>query len=317
MSMMSYTNLINETMEMYQKGDYLEAYDFITENSSEVQGNEAQIYNFRYSLASKAEVYDTAIELMKEAIIEKGYWYSYSYLTADDDLEPLKQYEEFNELAGICKLRESEAKENAKPDLKVITPEHSDEHDRLPLAIALHGNQENILLTEQYWDSPVLDNYRIALPQSSQIEFSGGFSWDNLEKGSRELAEHYKNMIETYEVDSDNILIGGFSAGARVALYAVINDMIEVNGLMFVAPWLPDIDEWEPLLHKLKAAGIKAYVICGEKDQDCLENTMKFIDLLNRHDIPNIYRVVEDLDHEYPEPFDADLQNMIGFIKNI
>lgn len=36
------------------KDDYLEAYNFITENYQGVKGNLAQIYNFRYTIANKA-----------------------------------------------------------------------------------------------------------------------------------------------------------------------------------------------------------------------------------------------------------------------
>jgi len=41
-----------------------------------------------------------------------------------------------------------------------------------PLIIALHGDQENIETTEDYWNSCVDKNFILALPQSSQIQFS-------------------------------------------------------------------------------------------------------------------------------------------------
>jgi len=45
--------------------------------------------NFRYCMASKLGDLELAIRLMREAIIDKGYWYGYEYLLEDDDLKPL------------------------------------------------------------------------------------------------------------------------------------------------------------------------------------------------------------------------------------
>lgn len=60
----TYTSLINRTLEMYMKGDYLEAYNFITENYKGIKGNLAQIYNFRYSIANT----DNFNEILPKAI---------------------------------------------------------------------------------------------------------------------------------------------------------------------------------------------------------------------------------------------------------
>jgi hypothetical protein len=143
------------------KGDYLEAYNFITENYKGIKGNLAQIYNFRYTIANKAGLEELALQIMRE----------------DEDLKSLNKYKEFNELVGICKKRESEAKRNEKPDLKIIVPDKMNEQYKHPLIAALHGDQENIKITEDYWSSCIHKNYLLALPQSSQIQFSEGYEW--------------------------------------------------------------------------------------------------------------------------------------------
>lgn len=187
MSDITYTNLINTTLDLYIKEDYLKAYNYITENAKKVKGNHAQIYNFRYSIACKAGLNDLAMEIMNEAIVEKGYWYSYDYLLEDDDLKPLTKYDNFYELAKICKERELEAKRNSKPDLKIIEPKNLVNNEKYPLLLALHGNEENILITEDYWSSCIINNYILALPQSSEIGFSDGYYWNDVKKGSDEV----------------------------------------------------------------------------------------------------------------------------------
>ncbi|MFZ5966420.1 MAG: alpha/beta hydrolase [Bacillota bacterium] len=314
MSGMTYTNLINETLALYFQKDYVKAYNFITDNASKVKGNHAQIYNFRYAIACRAGLNELAMEIMREAIMDKGYWYSYDYLMSDDDLKPLYDYKDFGELANICKAREIEAKKNSKPDLKVFMPNNLADNNKHPLIIALHGNGENILITEDYWNSCVKNNYMLALPQSSDIEFSDAYGWNDIEKGTEEFEKHYEKMVENYNIDSKNITIGGFSAGARVALYAVLKGVIQAKGFIFVGPWLPEIEEWETLLDELKVKGVKSYIICGDKDEDCFEGSKKFVEMLNQRNIPNIFKVIEGLKHDYPTDFDKELEEAIKFI---
>lgn len=240
---------------------------------------------------------------MREAIVEKGFWYQYNYLIEDEDLKSLNKYKEFGELLDICKKRESEAKRDEKPALKIIMPNKIDEKYKHPLIIALHGDQENIEITEDYWSSCVDKNFILALPQSSQIQFSEGYEWKDIEKGARELKEHYENILERYNIDSDNIIIGGFSAGGRVALYSILKDIIQVKGFILVAPWLPEIDKWAPLLDKIREKGIKGYIVCGDKDDDCYECTRKFTDLLSSKKISYELKIFKGLDHDYPDNF--------------
>jgi predicted esterase len=193
-------------------------------------------------------------------------------------------------------------------------PDKTNEQYKHSLIIALHGDQENIEITEDYWSSCIQKNFLLALPQSSQIQFSEGYEWKDIEKGAREMKEHYESILEKYNIDSDNIIIGGFSAGGRVALYSIMKDIIQVKGFILVAPWLPEIDEWAPLLDKIREKGIKGYVVCGDKDDDCYECTRRFTDLLNSKKITYELKIFKGLDHDYPDNFNEILRNAIEFI---
>lgn len=314
MKRITYTSLLNRTLEIYMKGDYLGAYNFITENYKGVKGNLARIYNFRYTIANTAGLEELSLQIMKEAILEKGFWYQYNYLIEDEDLKSLNKFKIFGELVDICKKRELEAKRDEKPDLKIIVPDKMSEQHKHSLIIALHGDQENIEITEDYWSSCIYKNCLLALPQSSQIQVSEGYEWKDIEKGSRELKEHYKNILEKHNIDSDNIIIGGFSAGGRVALYSILKSMIQAKGFILVAPWLPEIDKWAPLLDKIRDKGIKGYVVCGDKDDDCYECTRRFTDLLSSKKISYELKIFKGLDHDYPDNFNEILQKAIEFI---
>jgi len=314
---LTYERLLNRTLELYRRGDYSGAYDFITRNAEKVNGNVAQVYNFRYSLASRAKRYDLALGLMREAIIDRGFWYSYDYLIEDDDLRPLGGDERFRQLVSICKEREDEAKRNTRPDLKLVNPIEGHGDKRPSLFIALHGNQQNMRLAEENWSSSVLADCILALPQSSQIDFSDAFGWNDLEKGARELKEHVERILSTYDVDPGSTIIGGFSAGARLALYSILHDVVDVKGFLFVGPWLPEIDVWEPLLVKLRNKGIRGHVICGDKDADCFESSNRFAKMLDRAGVVSRYDIAKGMDHDFPDDFKQNLPRFINDLKEL
>ncbi|MDI6530768.1 alpha/beta hydrolase [Bacillus mycoides] len=303
----TYIKLLNETLHCYANKGSFEAYSYIMNNAKDVMGNEAQIYNFKYALASAAGLEEEALHLMKKAIIENGFWYGSEYLISDDDLKPLHKFEEFHRMVQLCKEREELAKKSEQADVKY---KYSKQNENL--LITLHGDQENIQIIEPYWNSVMEQGFMLALPQSSQIQFSDGYVWDNIERGREELKGHY-NKIKVNKTFG-NIIIGGFSAGARVALHSMLQGEIEVNGFIFVAPWLPEMEEWEEMIGILHDKSIKGYIICGDQDEDCFEGTQQFVTLLKDKNIEHKYKVVPNLNHDYPHNFDELLKEAIEYI---
>ncbi|MFD6510672.1 alpha/beta hydrolase [Bacillus sp. NPDC060175] len=304
---MTYIKLLNETLHCYANKGSFEAYSYITNNAKDVMDNEAQIYNFKYALASAAGLEEEALHLMKKAIIENGFWYGSEYLISDDDLKPLHKFEEFHRMVQLCKEREELAKKTEQADVKYTYSKQNEN-----LLITLHGDQENIQIIEPYWNSVMEQGFMLALPQSSQIQFSDGYVWDSIERGREELKEHY-NKIKVNKTFG-NIIIGGFSAGARVALHSMLQGEIEVNGFIFVAPWLPEMEEWEEMIGILHDKSIKGYIICGDQDEDCFECTQQFVKLLKDKNIEHKYKVVPNLNHDYPHNFDELLKEAIEYI---
>jgi len=315
MTEITYIQLLNKTLDYYFKEKYEEGFEFLSKNKDKVKGNQAQLYNFQYTLACKIGEVDKAIELLKEAVYDKGFWYATDYLKADDDLDPIRDKKEFKKIVKVCKKREEEAKDKAKSKLKVYLPENNKKDNKKPLFITLHGNQENIKIVEDYWKAVLNQDIILALSQSSQIEFHEAYVWDDVEVGVRELKHHFNNIISNYNVDLDNIILGGFSAGARVILEAVNKDIIKPKGIVLMAPWLPDIKQNQKLFKKLKEIDTKVYIICGKEDKDCLEYCEILSDKLEQSNVDYKYELIEELDHDYPKDFSIKLKKAINYIK--
>jgi len=311
---LTYTNLINNTIKIYLAGDYKKAYAYITKYEKDVTGNLAQIYNFRYAIASKAGMADKAIELMAEAIIDCGFWYASEYLQSDEDLDLIRKNETFDSLVCICEKREKVAKNQIKPQLKILSSQLSESHPEKQLIMALHGNQENLKIAESYWKCLLTEERLIALPQSSEIEFSDAYIWEDLEIGSHILEDFYKKIVRKEMIKKDELIYGGFSAGARQVLYQVLFTQLKAKGLILIAPWLPELEEWKKIFSLLSEKRIKIYIICGDKDEDSYEDSKALAGLLNTFDIDHRFVVIENLEHDYPNEFSRIIEKGIQYI---
>jgi predicted esterase len=306
----TYFELINQAMRLDREGRSSEAYDLITESGKRIVGNPAQILNFRYCIASKLGDKELAFKLMREAIVDRGYWYGYDYLFEDDDLKPLRDSPEFQSLAEICRGREVEAKKNSRPSLKIVRKEGSDP-EQPRLLMALHGNGDSVAIIEDYWLPCMRQGYSLAFPQSSQITFWGGYTWADLDKGRRELSQHLGSIQSDIPVEPMDMVVAGFSGGARLALLAVMKGDIAPGGLILVAPWLPEIDRWGEEIITIGEKGIKLWIFCGDQDRDCLDGARKLGSILKKAGAQVHLDIIQNLDHDFPEDFEARLSKAL------
>lgn len=307
MKQLTYTRLLNETIAIYEKRGSLEAYQFMKENAEKVDGNKAQLYNFQYALAAASDLKEESLGIMKEAILDQGYWYEYDYLQEDEDLNSLRSFKEFQDLVELCKNREEKAKKEAEPELTILNKNTSENQ---PILMVLHGDQENAKMTASEWNRTATQNYMLAFPQSSQIQFSDAYQWEDLEKGVQEIQAHVNEFSS-----HTSLIVGGFSAGCRVALKAMMEGCVKVEAFIFIAPWLPEITEWKEGITSLKDANISGYIICGDQDDDCLEGSKALSAILEEKGITHELKIVKGLDHEYPEAFNETLHRALQFIQ--
>ena len=312
---MAYSSFLEASLKLYQEARYREAYDTITCAVDFPDSIPALVYYLRYSFACRAGMLDLAMDLVREAVIDEGYWYSAEHL-GDDDLEPLRSRPEFQKLAEICSNREVEASQNAISEMELISPLSRIHSSKAPLVVSMHGNQLNIQTTRLNWCSDSLSDCFIALPQSSRAVCSGAYSWVDPEAGMLEVKHHMEVVFRKGEVDRDQVILGGFSAGGRVALHMILNGGVKVKGMILLAPWLPDLDSLEPLLPTLRAEGVRAYLICGNQDPDCFDSTNRLAESLKANKVPFRYCVVNGMGHWYPSDFDQQLGKARSFILN-
>jgi acetyl esterase/lipase len=304
---MTYTQVLNETLSIYREKGEEAAYEFVSKEAKILVGDYPQIDNFRYALAAAIGKKEEAMALMREAIESKGYWYSHEYLKQDDDLDALRGDPDFEKWLLLCQEREEEALSNAESKILLL----GNEGEEKPLLLVLHGNQENLEITKPYWEAAVGEGYLLALEQSSQIEFSHGYNWNDSAQGVAEVGTYYEALSKEGLV-GEEVWVGGFSAGCGVALRAMLDGAIPATHFIFMAPWLPELEEWKEELSALEAAGVSGHILVGDRDRDCQEGAELFAEYLKVLGIPVTFEKIEGLDHDYPEDFHQRLKSWLA-----
>lgn len=306
MEKLTYIQCLNNTLVIYGEQGSKAAYEYICEHLDHVaDGNKAQLFNFKYCLAEAAGYPEEAFKFLEEAVCEKGYWYDSEYLQEEEDLAQVRKHPEFNRILEIVKEREAAAKatSTATLDLVPATGER--------LMVAVHGDQENAKMTAHYWKSVQGLSYDLATPQSSQIQFSEAYGWDDLALGLEEFNQHMKTLSQKGYQET---VFGGFSAGARLVVESLLAGAVVGKGAILVAPWLPEEENWVPLIPTLAGKGLKFFVMAGTEDVDCFEGAELFVKELEKANIPCVFEKVEGLSHDYPLDFDARLKRALAWI---
>lgn len=309
---MTYTQLLNQALELLDEEGADEAYQLVKQEWKQVANtNEAQLYNLAYCFAALSGCAQEALGLLKEAVYTKGFWYDYEYLIQDEDLESLRAYSEFETMAQLCKERQQTAQKAAKP---LLVQDGEMQVDK-PFLLVLHGDQQNAKMTVPYWQAAKESGYALYLAQSSQMQMSDGYLWDDEEQAAEEICAHCKDL-QNQGADCANSILCGFSSGGRAAFYATVTGKVSPKGLILVAPWLPELDEWTEDLDALKKAGTKVYLCCGDADEDCFEGTEELFEILDDNGVEVEFKLIPDLDHDYPKNFEQILQDAVRFVRS-
>ncbi|HKL76211.1 MAG TPA: hypothetical protein VJ881_09110 [Halanaerobiales bacterium] len=205
---MNFKRLTEEVFSLYTQEKYNQALEVVQKAKSEYPEKLHKTSYWAACLYNKLNRHKEAIDELKNTF-NKDFWWAPKLLTEDPDLEPLNDKQEFKELISKCKKLRDERQSNAKPILKVLSPDKK-KNRNYPLLIILHGRNGNIKEFSKYWTSSYLrDNYLLAFFQSSQVFGMKSYCWDDVELAKKEVKEQYNNLVQNYEVDTNNVIIAG------------------------------------------------------------------------------------------------------------
>lgn len=292
---MNENKLLNTTLEILDKQGAELAYNYLLQNqNSVIVSNKSQIYNFLYCLAAVIGKKEEALSWLEKAIIVNKYWYRPEVFD-DSDLDILIGEERFERCKSISKERYLTAKKTAKT---ICTWTNKSSNNIL---LALHGNQQNIQMSEAYWEFMKKNGYQVEYIQSCELDSYELYRWEDNGNGDCQL----KNVCSEINWNNyDTRILAGFSSGCNVILKTILENKVSCDYIFLQSPWITIInEELDIILETLKKKEIKILMICGDCDEDCTPLAQRFYEKAIEKKI-NINTIwIKCLSHDFPDDF--------------
>ena len=299
--------------ELYEQQKYPEVNAIVAEMMKEFPGKRGLLYNVAYCVQSATGNSERALELMEEAA-DKGYWSDPDQLITDNDLKPLWNEPRFKSVAERFRLLAKEYSKSNPARLEVLKPDGFNPGDRhaVPLIIALHGNTQSIEDSRNDWGFMAKKGWLVALPQSSQASMEGAFVWNNFETAIPEIKEHFKELTKNYDIDSERIIIAGFSMGGALAASICFNQVIPCNKFILMGPYIQNASVFAESLEVLGRKDGHGYILVGENDTGCLQGSKDLAALCKEHRVECELDVIPGIGHEFPDNFQTLVSNALA-----
>jgi predicted esterase len=313
----SIADLGSEVIRLYTDKQYQQAYDLAIDEAGNFPESEDTILYWRACMLAMMDNGDDALDLLERSHAN-GYWYPKRQLEDEPDFDAIKDEQRFLELVKTSRTRMDKAQNQAKPILEVVEPEDisPNQEGALPLLIVLHSNNSNLETTLPEWSPANNSGWLVAIPQSSQVSSPRGYVWDDYELGAAEVVAHHADIIQRYPQAGRDIVMGGFSMGAGLAIWLTMQCKdLPARGFLVLGPYLPDVAALEPHLEAARQRGLRGYIVVGEQDVQCYEVAQQVHKLLNDNGIPCELELRTDIQHNYPEDFPDVLERGLGFIQ--
>lgn len=238
-------DVLEETLSIAENG-YAAAYQFLLEEYEKNPENYGpQTQYFLACLAGGANSPENALEWLRKAILDNGWWYRPEVLE-DEDLASLKNNPAFISLKSVSDHRYADALSGTK---EVFTWKRKTADN---LFLAVHGNTQNGQIARDDW-KPLLREtaqWQLETIQSAEPDGYGTYRWSYDMVSYVPVAEAMEQMQNQ---GYNKIACGGFSAGCDMLLRAIVFTPARCDMLILQSPWIPLLqDHTEALVNALR-----------------------------------------------------------------
>ena len=295
----NYAEMRQKIGELFQQAQYAQAAEVLEWGLEQFPDNLlANAFNLAACRIMSGQL-DKAVEALHYGL-DHGVWFGQWDLDGDF-WKPLKETEPFQQARARSAEYQRAAQKQAKPELTIVPPKGYDPARKYPLFIALHGGGENVADFKPHWTSPRLESeFIIAYPQSSRVVSMRGFSWMGDDQDRQEVLSAYQSVLKDYSVDTDQIIVGGFSAGGHMTLTLLLDEQptLPIHGFIVLCPPVPEVYPPEAIA-RIRARGQKGLFLTTELDNR-LEDQRKLAAAFEEQGVAMQFIVTPNVGHWYP-----------------
>ena len=318
MAELTFPELAEQIQKHFAEETYAEGLSLASEKITAFPEEYPTINYWRICLAARLEQFDLANKFL-ETTLASGIWFADFLLRQSPSLVNIQGNPEFDRLAGIsAKMREVDPVDEL-PLLVARPKDACDPGDPgCPAVIFLHSNMDTAQRNLEQWAHLSAQDWLVAIPQSNQALWAGAYTWADHETTKNQMDEHYLRIQTQYSIDTSQLIWGGFSMGAEMALTLVLNNDFPARGFVLLGPGGPKmdaLDEWQPFIDRAAGRNLRGVIWMGEDDLTIPQNNVrKLVDRLNAAGVTTRLEVFPGLKHDYPDNFEVVAAEALDFI---
>ena len=309
----NYAEMRRKVSELFQDGKLDQAATLLEWALGQYPENLlANVYNLGtcYAFLNKPEDSLRALEYG----LDRGIWYGKWDFEADF-WNPVKEIAAFERIRTRSEACRVDVQKAAKPERVVIPPTNYQPERMYPLFIALHGGGESVEIFRPQWTSPRLENeFIVAYLQSSRVVSMTGFSWMGDDQDRKEIKDAYDLLLQDFSVDTDRILIGGFSSGGNMTLSLLLeeDEIVPARGFVVLCPPVPE--QYSPqAIARIVDRKQRGMFLTTEMDNR-LEDQRRIVAAFENGGVPLEFEVTPDIGHWYPPDLAEKIDEAVCFI---
>jgi len=291
---MNYQEADRKVDELVQQGHFEDAHALLEMMRGEFPEHTYEITDYIVYVYLHWGRPTNALDELMHAL-ERGHFYPVEYAFYKDQLGHLPEYTTLEKKSLELKER---FQRNSRSRWEAFAPTVTTEKP-LPVLVLLHGDGQNIETIKSSWPphSFVEMGYLVMYIQSSHVLKFNGYSWTiEFELARLEVKRALEEVAGEYQIDMHQIVLGGFSGGAMIALDITLRQEIPVARCIAISPSSGDYLE-QSHVGMTSLAKDCITIIYGEYEA---EGTHPVVQKLRNHDVPCIVNVCPGSAHAYP-----------------
>ena len=297
--------------ELFAEQKYDEALNLLRHSKEQFPNDLFEILWYEAIIYVITEDHENCLAAL-ENMTDKGFFGELEWRFFD----PIRDDARFRVLFEASKRLKAAAEKNARMEYQVYTPDGYTSEQQYPLFIALHGDGHSLAYFKYHWEAAGLleQGFVLVYIQSSQVICTDGFGWTpDYEITRRDMKAAYDEVVHQYSIDTDNILIGGYSGGAIASIEVTMANTLPVKGFISLCPSLkPDSFSKENVERAIQR-GVKGVFMEGEKEGK-VPAEQEMIDVFEDSNFPYQFHINSNVGHAFPHDFGQTLSDAIKFI---
>jgi len=269
---------------------------------------------FNYlTLTVKLGHVEQAMDQLEDSL-ETDQWFSPWFLQRTPELQQLGSLPRFQRI-----LKGLEEKENQYWQSGVMIPilqVPPSAQPPFPLIIAIHGNGFNSQHSASHWAAVVDAGWLVFHPLAKRLVGYSSHWWEAHEENREIIAEQAGKIFAQYPIDTDRVILGGFSKGGETAMVLALLGQFGAKGFITIGAggyyhMQPEL--WQPLLES-PPKGLRGVAMYSPYDLERSEGPNHTLDRMQGAGIEVRVEKYCAEGHVFPEDFASRFQRSIDFL---